>query len=96
MAEQPTALRLADQLDSPDTLCTAPDILGAAAELRRLSEENEALRTALLGLVRNEGLEAFSNLDRGIGAKTASGQRWLKAREIALKGIIAKAEGEQK
>jgi hypothetical protein len=44
---QPEALRLADQLDSPDTLCTAPDILGAAAELRCLHAVNQELLKAL-------------------------------------------------
>jgi hypothetical protein len=38
MNEKSKALHFADQLDGSDTLCTAPDILGAAAELRRLDE----------------------------------------------------------
>lgn len=44
---------------------------------------------ALRGLVQNEGLDAFGYLDRGIGTKTASGQRWLAAR-----AAIASVEGK--
>jgi mevalonate kinase len=64
---QPKALRLADQLDGPDTLCTAPDIFGAAAELRRLHAVNQELLEALKVLL--PGAEAMGwNTDKARAA----------------------------
>ena len=59
-------------------------------EWYRLETERDALLEALRALVRNEGLDAYSYLDKGIGTATAAGQRWLNAR-----AAIAKAEGEE-
>ena len=60
----------------------------AAAELRRLQNQCDALLEALRALVQNEGLEPYSYLDKGIGTATAAGQRWLNAR-----AVIAAAKG---
>lgn len=43
MNEQPTALRLAEQIEARDYECHLNNVV---AELRRLHEENEALRVA--------------------------------------------------
>lgn len=45
-----------------------------------LTAQRDALLEALRALVRNEGLDAYSYLDKGIGTATAAGQRWLNAR----------------
>ena len=64
----------------------------SAAELRRLHAQRDALLEALRALVRNEGLEPYSYLDKGIGTATAAGQRWLNARAA----IAAVEQGETK
>ena len=80
------ALRLAQELDA---FPTAPHHKQAAAELRRLlavETQRDALLEALRALVHNEGLDAYSYLDKGIGTATAAGQRWLNAR-AAIKAV---------
>jgi hypothetical protein len=92
-ANRPEALRLADQLDSPDTLCTAPDILGAAAELRRLVAVNQELLEAIY-----EAQRQLINL-QPIIANGLLTDRQLAAIDphidMALQAL-ASAEGEQK
>ena len=85
MDTQPKALWLARELDAYPT---APHHQQAAAELRRLQNQCDALLEALRALVQNEGLEPYSYLDKGIGTATAAGQRWLNAR-----AVIAAAKG---
>ena len=43
----------------------------------------EQMRKALQGLVKNDGVDAFYHLDKGIGTATVSGRCWLRAREAA-------------
>lgn len=45
-----------------------------------LMRVNEELVAALRALVENDGLEAFSYLDKGIGVASEGGKRWLNAR----------------
>jgi hypothetical protein len=84
------ALRLADQLDSPDTLCTAPDILGAAAELRRLYKMNQDL----LEVVQKYIAWAEAENDH---KETTFWERVEMCREVdaLARAAIAKAEGEK-
>jgi hypothetical protein len=52
--EQPLALRLADDIDAVPEIGADPDMLqDAAAELRRLHAENEAMREALAVMLRD-------------------------------------------
>ena len=63
----------------------------AGCERARVAErQRDALLEVLRALVRNEGLDAYSYLDKGIGTATAAGQRWLNAR-AAIKAV----EGEK-
>ena len=48
--------------------------------LTQMLAQRDALLEALRALVRNEGLDAYVYLDKGIGTETAAGQRWLNAR----------------
>ena len=87
MTTQPEALRLANSLAAHSL--SRHGQTQAAAELRRLlavETQRDALLEALKGLVRNEGLDAYSHLDKGIGTATAAGQRWLNAR-AAIKAV---------
>jgi hypothetical protein len=43
---------------------------------------SDLIRNALKALVENEGLEAFSYLDKGIGTSTEAGKRWITARAV--------------
>ena len=81
--------------DSRSRLQAAKEANEARAEMQRraaaydgLIAQRDALLEALRALVRNEGLDAYSHLDKGIGTATAAGQRWLNAR-----AAIAKVEG---
>ena len=69
--------------EAPPGFVLNPDYL--VPELRA---QRDALLEALRALVRNEGLDAYSYLDKGIGTATAAGQRWLNAR-----AVIAAAKG---
>ena len=86
MTEKNEALRLADALDVVWAGGIAPE---AAAELRRLVAQRDALLGALRALV-HEGRENYVALDRGIGTETDAGKRWLNAR-AAIKSV----EGEK-
>lgn len=74
-----------------ELLASASDKLRVAwrDEVHGLMQDKDQLRTqrdtlleALRALVRNEGLDAYSYLDKGIGTATAAGQRWLNARAV--------------
>lgn len=54
--------------------------------LTQMLTQRDALLEALRALVRNEGLDAYVYLDKGIGTETAAGQRWLNAR-AAVKAV---------
>lgn len=45
-------------------------------------DNHRALFDALDDLVSEEGRREYLYLDRGIGTSTASGKRWMKAREV--------------
>lgn len=51
------------------------------AELAAAQAVIEQMREALHGLVKNDGVDAFYHLDKGIGTATVSGKCWLSARE---------------
>ena len=61
-------------------------IAAAVSRIADLEAQRDALLEALRALVRNEGLDAYSYLDKGIGTATAAGQRWLNAR-AAIKAV---------
>ncbi len=57
MAEQPTALRLADEVD--EVAQTYPDMAEVSAELRRLVAVNQELLEALKDLTTAQDLNAY-------------------------------------
>ena len=61
-------------------------VRGYEIQIADLEAQRDALLEALRALVRNEGLDAYSYLDKGIGTATAAGQRWLNAR-AAIKAV---------
>ena len=91
MKQKNEALRLADWLDV--AACGGSNwnakMNAAAAELRRLHSQRDALLEVLRALV-HEGRENYVALDRGIGTETDAGKRWLNAR-----AAIKSAEGEK-
>lgn len=45
-------------------------------------DNHRALFDALDNLVSHEGTREYVYLDKGIGTRTASGQRWMEARKL--------------
>ncbi len=84
---QPEALRLADQLGAELVRTVAVDMLhhNAAAELRRLHAENEALR---------EANEAFGKRQEWWNEKMFAIEQQRDAMLEALKEIVAAADGK--
>lgn len=80
MTKQSEALRLADELLWIRHTADWTSCEKAAAELRRLHAQRDALLAALRDLVQNEGIPHYSYLDKGIGRATATANRWLNAR----------------
>ena len=99
MADQPTALRLAEWLDS----AYEGEAQDAAAELRRLVAENELLASALdklRSVFRDERMELLRQRDQA----TAQRDELLEALKYhqeqtrpieRTRAAIAKAEGQQ-
>lgn len=81
---QPAAAELRRQHGEIESL--RAERLRSEHRLSEVEAQLNALLEALRALVRNEGLDAYSYLDKGIGTATAAGQRWLNAR-AAIKAV---------
>ena len=100
MSEQPKALRLADELDTEFTQGRVSNHSGrkAAAELRRLHEENQKLQQQLGEAVWNYGEKVRVNQELLEALKLADALLWganMNAVVVERKVKAAIAKGEQ-
>ena len=98
MSEQPAALRLADALETYGPAPWANSAHQAAAELRRLHEENQKLQQQLGEAVWNYGDKVRANQELLEALKLADALLWganMNAVVVERKVKAAIAKGEQ-
>lgn len=101
MTAQPEALRLADELDGIVEDGADPDLIyEAAAELRRLHAENERIRSALNGWIRENSPGGWiddlrTQRDALLEALTNALPQLVGPRREEARAAIKAAEGEK-